>query len=134
MADGITAFATVEQLEAGWRDLTADEEAVAAELLDRATAQLTALMASKGVAIDPGDAVQAVNLRSCVCSMVRSSMGSGAAEGITAMSQTIGGTAASVSWSNPDGEFYVSRYFRQVLGLSAQGRYRPVPYATAADR
>lgn len=129
----IQAFATVEQLESGWRDLSQAEEAVASELLDRATAQLTALMAAASVPVDPSDEIQAYNLRSCVCSMVRSSMGSGAAEGITSMSQTVGATSASVSWSNPNGEFYIPRFFRQVLGLAASGRYRSVPYATAAD-
>lgn len=127
------AFATVDQLEAGWRPLSSDEQAVAAELLDRATAQLMAMLAERGIAIDGADEVQAVNLRSAVCSMVRGSMGTGAADGIASMSQTIGGTAATVQWSNPDGGFYLSRHYRKVLGLAPGGRYRAVAARTFAD-
>ena len=99
---------------------------VAAELLERATAQLAAMLSGAGIAVDADDEVQALNLRSAACSMVRGSMGTGSADGIASMSQTIGGTAATVQWSNPDGGFYLSRHFRIVLGLAPSGAGRTI--------
>lgn len=127
------AFATVEQLEAGWRPLSSDEQAVAAELLDRATAQLMAMLAERGIAVDGSDEVQAVNLRTVCCNMVRRSMASYGAEGVQSMSQTVGSTSASVTWGNPDGAFYLSRLDRQALGLAASGAGRMIRAATYAE-
>ena len=128
------AFATVEQLEAGW-DVPPDfNEDVAAELLMRASAQLTSMLAQRGIAIDPTDEVQAKNLETATCNMVRHSMGSFAAEGIQSMQQTIGSTNASVTWSNPDGDFYICKNDRRALGLYASGQYRAVRAMTYVDQ
>ena len=117
------AFATVEQLEAGW-DVPPDfNEDIAAELLMRASAQLTSMLAQRGIAIDPA-----------TCNMVRHSIGSFAAEGIQSMQQTIGSTNASVTWSNPDGDFYICKNDRLALGLKASGRYRAVRAMTYVDQ
>ncbi len=130
----LVPFATIEQLEAGWRKLSPEDEVLACELIMRASAQLTAEMAHATVPIDPDDPVQAYNIMSCTCAMVRNAMSSGPAEGIASMSQTIGGTAASVSWSNPNGDFYIPKFYRGVLGIAASGKYRSVAYRTYADQ
>ncbi len=127
------AFATVEQLEAGWRALSEDEQAVASELLDRASAQLASMLSQKGIAIVDGDEVQQLNLCTAVCNMVRRSMASYGAEGVQTMQQSIGSTSASVTWSNPDGAFYLSKNDKIALGLLGSGGYRSVRARTFAD-
>ena len=49
----ITPFATVEDLQAGWKTLTDAERGVASTLLLRATAQLYGLLVNDGITIDP---------------------------------------------------------------------------------
>lgn len=127
------AFATVDQLQAGWRALSEGERETASELLLRATAQLSSVLSAKGIAVDAGDEVQALNLRTVCCNMVRRSMASYGAEGVQSMQQNIGTTSASVTWSNPDGAFYISRLDKQALGLLGSGAYRSVSAATYAD-
>lgn len=123
------AYATVEDLEAGWKTLGEAEQDVAETLLLRASAQLAALLASKGVGIDPDDEVQALNLKTVTCNMVRRSMGSGGADGMQSMSQTIGSTQASVQWANPDGAFYLSKTDKEALGISGRSIGRMIPAA-----
>lgn len=126
-------FATVQQLESGWRELSSAEESVASTLLLRATAQLTSLLNAHGITVDSDDDVQATNLEAVCCNMVRRSMASYSTDGIQSMQQSVGNTSASVTWSNPDGAFYLSRLDRQTLGLSASGMYRGIPAHTVAD-
>ena len=114
----ITAFATVENLEAGWRTLTESERGVASTLLLRATAQLYGLLANDGITIDPEDELQALNLQTVTCNMVRRAMSSGAVDGIESVQQTIGSTSASVRVYNPDGAFYLSKMDKDILGIS----------------
>ena len=110
-------FATVEDLQAGWRTLAEGEKGIAAELLLRASAQLASMLAAHGKAVDAEDELQAVNLKTVTCSMVRRSMSSGGADGVSSLSQTIGSTTAAVSWSNPDGAFYLSKHDKLALGI-----------------
>ena len=111
------AFATVNDLELGWKTLTPGEQAVANELLLRATAILSAALAKAGVEVDPEDEVQATNLKTVTCSMVRRSMNAGFYEGLSSASQTIGSTTASIGVSNPDGALYVTRGEMRTLGI-----------------
>lgn len=111
------AFATVQDLQMGWRTLDTDEQAVAGELLLRATAILSAALAKAGVAVDPEDEVQAINLKTVTCGMVRRSMNAGFYEGLSSASQTIGSTTASIGVSNPDGALYVTRGEMRTLGI-----------------
>lgn len=119
----IEAFATVEDLLAGWpnKTLNESERTAASALLDRATAQLMAMLANKHVEIDPEDEIQSENLKTVAVNMVRRSMASGDNEGLAHMSQTIGSTVASVQFSNPSGAFYLSALDREILGLSGKG-------------
>lgn len=111
------AYATVADLEAGWRTLTAAETARAAELLDRATGFVAAKLRSRGADADTSDELQALNLRTVCCNVVRRAMSSGG-DGVASMTQAVGSTSASVSWSNPDGAFYLTKSEREMLGIS----------------
>lgn len=117
----ITAFATVEDLQAGWKTLTEAEQGVASTLLLRATAQLYGLLSNGGIEIDPEDELQAINLNTVTCNMVRRSMSSAAVDGIAQVSQAIGSTNASVQIYNPDGAFFLSKMDKDALGLSDSG-------------
>ena len=115
------AYASYDDLLDGWPDAaTRLGEETAETLLMRATAQLAAMLTRRGITVDPTDEVQALNLCGAVCSMVRSAAAP-SVDGISQMSQTIGVTSASVQVSNPDGSFYLSRYWRDVLGLTTGG-------------
>lgn len=127
------AYATVEDLQAGWKTLDAAEQSVATTLLLRASAQLAALLASKGVEIDAEDEVQAQNLSTVTCNMVRRSMSGGGAGGLSSMSQTIGSTQASVQWANPDGAFYLSKMDRESLGIGGRSSGRTIHPSAYAD-
>jgi len=115
-------FATTEDLQAGWRTLDGAELEVAETLLLRASAYLMTRLGQRGISVDPEDEVQALNLKTVTCSMVRRSMASAAADGIAQVSQAIGSTSASVQIYNPDGAFYLSKFDKEILGLSGGGR------------
>lgn len=126
------AFATVEDLEAGWRNLSSDEEETAEILLQRASAYLTSLMRRDGIVIDVADEIQTMNLTTVTCNMVRRVMDapSGGASSIT---QGIGETNASVSFSNPDASLYLSKSDMLALGLAGKNKYRSIQAHTWAD-
>ena len=127
------AFATVADLQAGWRTLTSAEQDVAETLLLRASAYLTTKLTRRGIEIDPEDELQATNLRTVTCNMVRRSMASASVDGIAQMSQAIGSTSASVQVSNPDGAFYLSAMDKEILGLVGGGRIGWAPLGGAGD-
>ena len=106
------AYADVSDLESRWRELSTGEESRAGVLLEDASAMLATL-----VAVDEGDEQQAAILKIVACNMVKRSMSSGDMEGLSSMSQTIGSTTASVSWSNPDGTLYLTRNEKRMLGI-----------------
>lgn len=116
------AFATVDDLQAGWRTLTSAEQEVAETLLLRASAFLTVKLNRKNIEIDPEDELQALSLKTVTCNVVRRSMQSGAVDGISSLQQTIGSTAASVQIYNPDGAFFLSKNDADMLGLTITGR------------
>lgn len=120
----IESFATVSDLLAGWpnRTFSTSEEGAASALLLRASAYLMTKLAPKGIEIDPEDELQALNLKTVTCNLVRRSMQSGGAEGVASAQQTIGSTSAQLTWSNPDGAFYLSKLDKEVLGLAGAGR------------
>lgn len=123
----LSAFATVEDLQSGWqRSLTETEQGIAEELLMRATAQLSAMLAKHGIAVDGSDEIQVINLKTVTCNMVRRSMSAGDVDGVRSVSQTIGSTTASVQWGNPDGAFYLSKMDKDILGISSKSAYRSV--------
>jgi hypothetical protein len=116
------AFATVDDLQAGWRTLKDAEQDVAETLLLRASAYLIMRLTRKHIEIDPDDEVQALNLQTVTCNLVRRAMASAAADGIAQVSQSIGSTNASVQIYNPDGAFYLSKQDADLLGITGAGR------------
>ena len=126
----LTPFATIADLQMGWRELEDQEATIAETLLVRATAHVSALLSKHGVRVDASDEVQSTNIKSVVCNMVRRSMSAGDVEGLSSMSQTIGSTTASVQWKNPDGAFYLSKNDKEILGISGKSAYRSI-YARA---
>ena len=116
------AFATVDNLQAGWRTLKDTEQGVANTLLLRASAYLITKLTKRHVDINPEDEVQALNLQTVTCNLVRRAMSSAAADGIAQVSQTIGSTNASVQIYNTDGAFYLSKQDADLLGITGAGR------------
>lgn len=128
------AFATVEDLQLGWRALSEAELVVAEELLLRASAQLSAILANHCREVDPDDDVQAMNLKTVACNMVRRSMNAGGSyDGASSVSQTVGSTVASVQWANPDGAFYLSRSDKESLGIAGVGKLGWAPTVDWGD-
>jgi hypothetical protein len=118
----VEAFATVDDLQAGWRTLKDAEQDVAETLLLRASAYLITRLTRKHIEIDPDDEVQALNLQTVTCNLVRRAMVSAAADGIAQVQQSIGSTNASVQIYNPDGAFYLSKQDADLLGITGAGR------------
>lgn len=120
----MTAFATVDDLLAGWPGKTlSDAESESAEvLLERASAQLSATLRRHGVEIDPEDGEQALNLLSVTCNMVRRSMSQGY-EGVASFAQSVGSTNVSVNYRENDGGFYISKSDKELLGISGRGGF-----------
>lgn len=108
------AFATADDLAAGWRELTQAEEDLAGTLLDRA-----GLMLRKHVEVDPTDTMQADLLKMVSCSMVQRAMAA-AASGAFGMAQTdaqMGPFSQTVHWANPSGDMYLTAQERDLLGI-----------------
>lgn len=114
-------FATVEDLEAGWRELTDEERAMAPTLLERASAQLAWRLSKYGVTIDPTDEVQATNLVTVTCNMVRRAMPS-SYEGFSTLAQSVGSTNVSLTIRDNDGSFFITRDEKDMLGISGRGK------------
>lgn len=118
------AYATVSDIEARWRALSADEQAQATVLLDDAAAMLSRL-----VEVDETDEGQAELLKVVSCSMVIRSMSQTASElfGVSQSSITAGVYSQSTSYANPSGDMYLTRMEKRLLGISSGyiGSIRP---------
>lgn len=117
----LQAFATVSDLLAGWpnKTLNTSETTAANALLLRATAQLTAMLAKRGIEIDPTDEVQATNLKTVTVDMVRRALMASANDtlGVSQKSMTGGPYTESWSFANPSGDMYVTKAERSLLGI-----------------
>lgn len=117
------AFATVDDLEARWRPLTAAEQDRAEILLDDAGVFLSAL-----VAVDPVDEEQAAILKMVSCSMVQRVMSADVdTVGVSQTSMTAGSYTQSFTYSNPSGDFYLTAMEKRMLGIASSklGTIRP---------
>ena len=124
------AYADVSDLEARWRELSTDEQARAAVLLDDASAMLAA-----AVMVDESDAQQYTLLKIVCCNMVQRAMStSDDAFGATQQSITAGPYTQSFSYSNPSGNMYITKAEKRMLGISGTGRGRTLMYGMAGDR
>lgn len=113
------AYATVEEVERGFRDLTESEQAVCSALLDEAAVIIDAYAEGAGLE----------KKKVASCRMVRRTM---ASEGVP-LGATQGSVAAggySQSWTisgGAAGELYLSKLDKRLLGIgNAIGSYSPV--------
>lgn len=108
------AYATVEQVEAGFRTLTADEQSVCSALLDEAAIVIDAYNDEA-----PADAKQVVS-----CRIVRRALGAGTSSvpiGATQGTMTAGPYTQSWTMGNGStGELYLGRTDKKLLGISNQ--------------
>lgn len=124
-------LATVEALEDGWRTLDEDEQARAEILIKRASAFVLSACKRNGVAIDVADEIQMINVESVCCNVVRRCMDR--LDGVASMSQGIGATSGAITFSNPDGSFYLTKGDKELLGLVGKNQYRSIEASTWAD-
>lgn len=110
------AYATVDDLEARWRQLDADEEERAGVLLDDASAMLDAL-----VTVDATDEAQAALLRMVSCNMVsRAMLASGSdVMGLSQVDYGMGPFQQTAHFANPSGDMYLTAQERKLLGIGA---------------
>ena len=120
------AYAGVSELEARWRSLDETEQARAAVLLEDASAMLDALTDGPH---DPEAEPDYCKLLAIVaCNMVQRSMGADAdAFGLSQQTMTAGPYSQSWSFSNPSGDFYLTKAEKSMLGLGGGiGHIRPM--------
>lgn len=115
------AFATVEQLEAGWHALLGDERVRAGVLLERASRIIRSDCPRWAVyeAREPGICAD------ICCEMVRKAMLSGIGdvpEGVTQMNTTTGPFTDGYTFANPTGDLYLSDAQKRRLGVGGSGR------------
>lgn len=125
-------FATVDDLQNGWRELKPEEAIVAETLLARASAKIASLLNQHNVQIDTSDEVQMINLTAVTCNMVKRVF-LAAGNGIQSISQGIGATNASMTFLNADESLYLTKSDRESIGLSSVNRYRAIHASTWAD-
>ncbi len=126
-------FATVDDLQNGWRELNADESAIAQTLIERASAKIYALLNSHHITINVSDEIQMVNLTAVTCNMVKRVFNA-AGDGVQSISQGIGATNASLTFLNADESLYLTKSDRETLGLTGgMNAYRAVHAQTWAD-
>ena len=108
-------FANIDDLEKRWRPLSDDEKARANVLLEDASAFITNLIDGR-VTYDPTNEIQAHNFTSVCCGMVKRAMFTDT--GVTQESQSAVGYSASWTYSNPNGDLYVTKNDRKLLGVA----------------
>lgn len=108
------AFATYEDVEARWRTLTADEQTKAAVLLEDAANMLLAL-----VRVDESDGQQQAILKQVSCTMVIRSMvaSESTAFGVDKLQATMGPFSQQMSFTNPNGDLYLTKQEKRLLGI-----------------
>lgn len=109
------AYATVSDIEARWRDLTTEEEARAAVLIDDASAILSQL-----VDVNPDEEEQAALLKTVCCNMVIRAMSASESDlfGVSQASMTAGPYSQSMSYVNPSGDMYLTKLEKRLLGVT----------------
>lgn len=126
------SFATVSDLEARWRDLDDSERDRAEVLLGDASAFISTQLLRAGIPIE-GDEIQAANLKTVCCAMVRRIMGVDEEfYGVTQFSKTAGSFTASGTAANPNGDMYLTGSEKTLLGIPQSGRKQKAVFVRAA--
>ena len=116
-----TTYATVQDVEAGFRPLTASEEQIAIRLL-----------VESAIIIDAYNANASADAKNIVsCRMVRRSIGSSGDVPIGASQGSLSALGYSQSWTmgatGSTGELYLNRMDKKLLGAgNAIGSYSPI--------
>lgn len=101
-------YATIDQLESGWRELSEAERKTAETLLARASRMISATCPHAGGA-DPG------LLSDIACAVVKRAMAAGG-ENITNRSMTGGPYSEQWTYANPQGDLYLTKAEKKMLG------------------
>ena len=106
-------FATADDLASRWHELTEAEQAKAETLLDDA---------SDKIITDGPNGAQAseTTLRRICCAMVKRAMLNEGMEGVSQNTQTANGFSEANSYSNPDGDLYLTKSEKRSLGCGVQ--------------
>ena len=116
-----TTYATVQDVEAGFRPLTASEQTIASQLLVEAA-----------IIIDAYNSLASADAKNVVsCRMVRRSIGSSGDTPIGASQGSMSALGYSQSWTmgatGSTGELYLNRMDKKLLGAgNAIGSYSPI--------
>lgn len=106
-------LATVADLEARWHPLTLDEQRQAQTLIVDASDLIKA-------ECPHWESIPVERLTRVVCQMVKRAMLSGDYAGVTQRSETDGPFTESLTFSNADGDLYLTKSERRTLGLTGQ--------------
>lgn len=108
------AYATVDDLQLRWRDLSEQERERAAALLDDAAVLLDGELAAFD--LQPDGLLK--QLKAVSCSMVLRVMMSGDYAGYSSVSRTAGSFNEQVSLANPSADMYLTSAERRRLGIT----------------
>jgi len=133
----VAAFATHEELAARWRPLTSAEQDRATVLLEDASAEIRELVRDIDARIADFDPEEATGLNPVVvkrvtCQMVKRVLTGGVdREGITQYQEGTGPFSEGVTFSNPNGDLYLTKNERKLLGVPGQKAFSidPTPPA-----
>ena len=117
----MTAYATLEDLQSRWRQLSADEQQRATTLLSDAAVKIALACKQSGVAIDAVDELQSEALKSINCEMVKRAMMSPIdMPPMSSFAQTAGSYSESQTYVNPTGDLYMTLGEKKMLGIGTQ--------------
>lgn len=119
--DRATAFATTEDLTARWRILADSEAAQAKVLLDDASDKIRSRV-PKACEQAWAKAHEATLRRIC-CAMVKRAMQqsvAGVPEGVSQSSSATGPFSEGFTWSNPDGNLWITKEELRDLGVGGR--------------
>lgn len=130
----MTAYATVDQLQARWRPLTPEETDKAEVLLEDASVQIRSEIPDLKSRIEAGDADLLSAVIRVECAMVKRAMASGDdGIGVTSTQETQGPFSHTLQYSNPMGDLYLTKAERRLLTSgSSQSAYTIEMGPTAA--
>lgn len=115
-------FATVADVESGWRNMSASERERAEVLLVRATAYLTKLLRDKGVGVDTADEVQMTCLLQVTCRLVQANIGTPTPDQGATWSEYTDDTVQEFTPTRNGVSFFLYDSEKRLLGLSG-GRF-----------
>lgn len=122
----MVAFATHEELAARWRPLSSAEQDRARVLLEDASAEIreTAKGIDARIASFEDDEATGINpliVKRVACQMVKRVMTGGVErEGISQFQEGTGPFTEGMTFSNPNGELYLTKAERKLLGVRAR--------------